>query len=300
MKRAMFGRPLRRSANLMLAIGILLSAGSESRKLNAQSPVTARTTLRLPVPDLNHEGPNDPLPSRLLPLVQRAVDEYRFVRENVRDYTCVMVRRERVEGRLGPHEFIQAKVRHRQVQGGEVVVPFSVYLRFLRPASVADREVLYVEGQNDGNLLARRGGKRFAFVTAAVDPLSEVAMQGNRYPVTEFGIENLLARLIETAQDKANRNVQVQFLEDARINDRPAFGVIVTQPKQTDEATFFQARVFSDREFKVPVHYEAYAWPREPGGDPLLLEQYTYTQLQFNVGLTDFDFDADNPAYQLK
>ena len=94
-----------------------------------------RTVFKLPTPDLNLTRPAVEHP--LMPVVRMATEGYRQVRGTVRDYTCIMVRRERVNGRLGPHEFIAAKVRHRQVQDGQVIVPFSVYLKFLKPASVA-------------------------------------------------------------------------------------------------------------------------------------------------------------------
>jgi hypothetical protein len=48
------------------------------------------------------------------------------------------------------------------------------------------------------------------------------------------------------------------------------------------------------------VRYESYDWPRTPGGQPELIEEYTYLNLKFNVGLTDADFDRGNPAYRLK
>jgi hypothetical protein len=48
----------------------------------------------------------------------------------------------------------------------------------------------------------------------------------------------------------------------------------------------------------VPVHYEAYDWPKQPGEPPVLLERYTYTDLKLNPGLTDADFDPKNPEYK--
>jgi hypothetical protein len=63
------------------------------------------------------------------------------------------------------------------------------------------------------------------------------------------------------------------------------------------ESGFMRARVFVDNEYRVPVFYAAYDWPKEEGGKPVLLELYAYRRVKLNVGLTDKDFDPTNPDY---
>jgi hypothetical protein len=46
------------------------------------------------------------------------------------------------------------------------------------------------------------------------------------------------------------------------------------------------------------LKYASYSWPLEEGGEPLLDEEYTYTELQLNVGLDDSDFDTEHPDYR--
>jgi hypothetical protein len=274
-------------------VSLVHGVGAETPKQDGPHAV-----FRLPTPELTPDAPRTEHP--VLPVLRMAVEGYRQLRSNVQDYTCLMVRRERVDGRLGPHEFIFAKVRQRKVRDGQVVVPFGVYLKFLKPASVAGREVLYVEGKYDGEMLARRGGTRFAFVTTRLLPTSELAMQGNRYPITEFGIENLLRRLIESARDELKISCHVEYLPEATINGRPVDGIVVTHPDTEPRAPYFQAKIFVDELLQVPVHYESYDWPKQADEEPLLTEQYTYTNLQLNVGLTELDFDESNPDYQLR
>ena len=38
-------------------------------------------------------------------------------------------------------------------------------------------------------------------------------------------------------------------------------------------------------------------WPREEGGRPVLMEEYTYLDLKLNVGLTDADFSQSSLDY---
>ncbi len=267
-----------------------------SEDIRATPP--SQTVFKLPTPGL----PDEPLPAShpLRPVIQLASDAYKRVRNEIQDYTCVMVRRERVDGRLRPHEFIYAKVRNRRVEDHRLVVPFSVYLKFLKPTSVGGREVLYVEGQHGGEMLARRGGTRFAFVTTQIHPESDLAMRDNRYPITEFGIENMLYRLLQTARRDLQSHCRVDMLPDVKINDRPARGIIVTHVSPEESPEFYQARIFVDKELELPIHFEAYDWPRKNDTEPQLVEQYTYTQLRLNLELNDADFSADNPQYHVK
>jgi hypothetical protein len=120
--------------------------------------------------------------------------------------------------------------------------------------------------------------------------------------VTEFGFENLIRRLIEVAREEIANNCvcQVKFFRDAKVNGRVCTGLEVTHPQFDERLRFHQAKVFMDRQWQIPIHYEAHDWPREAGGEPLLLEQYTYTDIQLNIGLDDEDFDHANPKYRLR
>ncbi len=60
------------------------------------------------------------------------------------------------------------------------------------------------------------------------------------------------------------------------------------------------ARIFVDDQLNVPVRYEAYEWPRQPGGKPELIEEYTYLNLKLNNGFTDADFDTHNKDYHFR
>ena len=125
-------------------------------------------------------------------------------------------------------------------------------------------------------------------------------MTGNRYPITEFGIENLLFRLMESARQDSNAACDVRLLPEAKIDGRPTTGIVVTHQSRELGPDYYQARIFVDKELRVPTHYECYDWPRKANGKPELVEQYTYTKLVLNPGLTDEDFNPDNPQYHVK
>ena len=224
----------------------------------------------------------------LLPVLRMACESYQRMDEEIKDYTCILTKRERVNGYLRAHETMFVKIRHQQVENGRVVTPFSVYLRYLSPPKVKGREVLYVHGRNDGMLIVRNGGTRFAYITTAVGPDSPAASRDNRYSITEIGVKNLTRRLIENGEDELQyEDVSVRNLLGAKINNRPCTLIQVSHPKRREGLPFQFARIFVDDELRMPVRYSAYDWSKEEGGEPQLIEEYTYTHFKPNVGLSD-------------
>lgn len=209
--------------------------------------------------------------------------------ENLKDYSATLVRRERVNGKLSGYEYVFVKIRHQ---------PFSVYVYFLAPASVKGQEVIYVAGQNQGNLLAHKANMA---VTVSLHPEGMVAMTGRNYPLTEIGLVNLVRRLAEVGQqDLQYGECEVKYFTSAKVNKRPCTVIQVVHPTKRDVFRFHLARIFVDNDLMAPIRYESYDWPREPGGEPPLLEEYTYMDLKVNVGFTDEDFSVQNPEYRFQ
>ena len=234
----------------------------------------------------------------LTPVLRLAYDRYQQTGTQIKDYSCILVKRERIDGRLLQREHALVKVRHAQVADGRVSVPFSVYLRFFGPAEMKGREAIYVEGQNHGKLIARRGGTRLAYFTTALDPRSDLAMRRNRYPITEIGVRNLIKRLYEVGrEDIRYGECDVNYLKGVTVNQRVCTAIEVIHPVRRSNFRFHIARIFIDDKFQVPIRYASYDWPDRRGGPPPLLEEYTYLDLKLNVGLTDRDFDTRNEAY---
>jgi hypothetical protein len=231
--------------------------------------------------------------------INYAKNELVKYRSNVRDYTATVVKRERVNGTVGDYEYMFVKVRARKYQNNNVVSPLSVYMFFLKPSSIKGREVVFVEGQNQSKLCAHEGGlKGNLLPTVWLKPESMLAMRGQRYPITEFGIENLILKLIERGnRDRQDPDVEVEWRKGAKINGR---GCTLLQVKHTirkPEQDFYLAQIFIDDELHIPIRYAAYDWPETPESRPEVIEEYTYLNLKLNVGLADADFDPNNPSY---
>ena len=212
--------------------------------------------------------------------------------ERIQDYTATVMKKERIGSKLGEEQYMAIKVRHK---------PFSVYSIFLAPAAEKGKECLYIEGANNGKMWAHGTGMQYKmFGTVSLDPDGNVAMQNQRYPLTQIGILNLTRRLVDVAsEDVKYGECEVKYFKGAKINDRTCTCIQVVHPVPRKNFLFNVARIFVDDGLNVPVRYEAYDWPKTPGGPPEPIEEYTYLNLKINVGLTDADFDRNNPAYRL-
>ena len=123
-------------------------------------------------------------------------------------------------------------------------------------------------------------------------------MKGQRYPMSEIGIENLVVKLIERgARDRKRGECEVEFRKGAKINGRNCTVIQITHPIRRPFFDFHIARIFIDNKLNVPIRYAAYDWPKSPKDKPEVTEEYTYLNLKVNVGLNDMDFNVKNPDY---
>jgi hypothetical protein len=239
-------------------------------------------------------GPGQPNEHPLMPTLRWAYSGLGNL-EKLPDYSATLAKRERIGGKLLDYEYMFVKLRHK---------PFSVYMYFLGPPSLKGQEVIFVEGQNDGNMWAHGVGFQKVFGTVPLKPDGPVAMKNQRYPLTELGILNLTRRLVEVGEmDVKYGECEVKFYEGAKINNRVCTCIEVVHPVPRTNFRFHLARIFVDKEYNLPVRYESFDWPKEKGakvGPNELMEEYTYLNLKLNNGFTDADFDTKNPNYKFR
>jgi Protein of unknown function (DUF1571) len=251
--------------------------------VSSGSPDAARrVSLR---PAAGAESPESPIGRAL-----RLIDECQGRYDAVRDYVCTFTKRERVNGRLTPLHVMTMKARTQ---------PQSIYFKFRQPKPRAGREAIYIDGRNDGKVLAHDVGLgRLIAGTLWLDPKGARAMEGCRHPITHAGIGPLLDTLEERWSCELDPTESlVQFRDAATAGSRPCMLIETTHPRQSPDFMFYQVRLYIDRDLGLPVRFEAYDWPDKPGDDPELVEEYAYTDLKLNVGLRDVDFDVSNADY---
>jgi hypothetical protein len=204
-------------------------------------------------------------------------------------YTAVFTKVELVEGKNLIEQMMEMKCRHQ---------PFSIYFNF-RSAKESGREVIYVEGANGGNLLVHERGLKSLAGTMNLRPDDPQVMSENRYPITDVGIAKIAekSQTIWEAEKKADPgNVEVRFLSD-KVGATECEVIEVTRKRQSPAFKYHLTRVYFDKQMKLPLRAQQYDWPSRPGAKPVLLEDYTYSDLKTNVRLTDADFDPKNPSY---
>lgn len=265
--------PLDPSARTAEVEASLLEGASETPRV-ALKPVAGD---RMPV---SLESPI----ARALRAIEACQDRY----DEVRDYVCTFSKRERINGQLtSPHVmFMKARTR-----------PRSVYLKFRQPA--AGREAIYIEGRNDGKVLAHDVGLgRLIAGTLHLDPTGPRAMADCRHPITEAGIGPLLNTLEArwTAELNAAES-RVDFQDTQLVGSRPCTRIDVTHTRRDPDFLFYQVHLYIDRELGLPIRFEAFDWPADPQVAPSLVEEYSYSDLKLNVGLGDMDFDVSNLDY---
>lgn len=221
----------------------------------------------------------------------------KFQRE-VSDYTAILIKRERIAGTLGQEMRMEMKIRARQIDGDKVVRPLHVYLKVLDPWFARGREVVWVENRNEGKLIAHEGGLK-NLLRVSLAPTDTLAMLGNKYPITEIGLAKLMEKLIEKGErDKQIGPCNVTIKSGAEVAGRPCQLIQVEHPEHDPRFDFHIAQIYLDEERQIPLRYVAYLWPDKPGAAPPLEEEYTYVDVKLNVGLSDADFDPENPAYE--
>ncbi len=269
--------------------------------LGAQEPPTAGNPPPVRLAERTSASPDSPRaflgaaqPNEhpLMPVLRWAEQGLREM-EKIDDYSAIIVKQERINGKLIEPEYMVAKVRHR---------PFSVYLHFLKPDAKKGQETIYVAGPpgKEGKMWGHAGSGIEKIVgTVEIVPTGPIAMRDNRYPITEIGLLNLVKKLVEVGQqDTKYGECEVKFFQDAKINSAPARASKSTHPVQRNNFRFNVARIFVDDELNVPVRYEAYNWPSKADEPPELTEEYTYLNVKINNHFTDADFDIRNPEYE--
>ena len=239
----------------------------------------------------------------LTPLLQICNNSLVHCKNNIRDYSALLVKREQVDGVLMDHQFITMKIRHERADANsQVTVPFSVYMRFEGPEKLKGREVIWIKGQNKGKLIAHEGGGLIGFFSVWLDPKGATAMQGQRRPISQIGIENLLIKLIEQSkhdmQFGQEGDFRVRVIKDGpKIDERPCTLVEVTHLVRRAFFEAHVARIFIDHEYNLPIRYAAWDWPVRPGEQPALIEEYTYQNVKLNVNFNDTHFNHKNKEY---
>lgn len=206
----------------------------------------------------------------------------------VNDYECRFLKRERINGQVVKQTMF---LRLREA-------PFSVYCKFAEPH--AGREVLFVEGRNNGMMLAHEGtGVKAIFGTVSLALDAPEVRAENRHPISSIGLRKMIDLLVQQWEAECQYGeINVQYYPDARLGEIPCRVVESSHPQPRRQFPFHITRLYVDSQSNLPVRVENYGWPTRAGGEPVLIEEYTYFDLRTNVGFDDRHFDRSHSEYR--
>jgi hypothetical protein len=197
-------------------------------------------------------------------------------------YTAIFHKQERIQQKLTEEETIFLKFRR----------PFNVYMKWIRHP-YKGRESLFREGNNENRIKVRECGLA-GFTTFDLEPNGSMIMRGSRHPVTDSGLENLVNLILENlAKGRKTGEVIVRDHGRETVYGRRTQKIELIFPKNRTKGYYsYRAELNLDLEKKLPIRALIYDW------DDMLIESYGFEDVRLDAGLTEADFDPDNPEYR--
>jgi hypothetical protein len=161
--------------------------------------------------------------------------------QEVTGYSAKLIKRERVGGKLQPLEKVEVFFREE---------PFSVYMNWLEGGVglIPPQKVLYVNGENNGRLVAR--GRGWAgFKTFEKDIHGSEAKSTGIYTIDQFGIYLGTERTVAAMRKaKARGALHVAYKGDAELGDRACYMFVRTPYEPPEDEGVNELTIFIDKE----------------------------------------------------
>ena len=216
--------------------------------------------------------------------------------ETVSGYKAEFSKQELVSGEMTDPQTMALKVRHE---------PFSVYMKWIE--GKPGQELLYVEGENDGEMIVRPGGLKGRFLGAIrLSPTGGLAMSEARHPVTQVGLLHLAEKILTYRYNESHWTSGYTCIEQrVELHGRPALRFTIEYDSPSYRADYRKSIVWIDEELSLATKVENYGWPA--GNVPpnrldaeTLIESYAYRNIDLDTQLAAVDFNAANEAYGLR
>jgi outer membrane lipoprotein-sorting protein len=200
----------------------------------------------------------------------------------VKDYTCLLNKRERIRGEMQPRHTLALKFRK----------PGDIYAKWQKGPHEG-RELLYRLGK-DEKLLARESGVLgLTSVRLALD--SSLVRRDTNHPLTDLDIGVALKTIYANLTPALPRNeVRLKFGGLQNIGGRYAYAV-ESWFQNVKARGYYAAHAYMCHDLQTGLPIKIVNWDERDQ----MFEEFEWTRLQFNVGLTDRDFDPANPDYRL-
>ncbi|MEZ6128805.1 MAG: DUF1571 domain-containing protein [Planctomycetaceae bacterium] len=129
-------------------------------------------------------------------------------------------------------------------------------------------------------------------------PTDSLVMSENRYPITKAGIATALRIMIDKWKEETQYGeTEVKYFKDAKLGSMKCRVIESSHPHPRREFDNHKIRLWVDSATDIPVRMQKFGFPRQPGAEPPIIEDYQFLDLRTDVRLTDVDFDRNNKKY---
>ena len=188
----------------------------------------------------------------------------------VKGYSLVFLKQERLAGKLQKVEKLKVHFREQ---------PFSVHMQWLEGARLATK-TLFVEGDNNGQLLARPNGAILGLVVISQDIDSEKAKASGRYTIDQFGLFKAMQRTLASMKDAQARDALHLRYEGVfalpETGDRPCYKFMRTRYSPAEEDGIHEFTFYIDQETWLQVG----SILKDANGD--IIAEYFFRDIQIN------------------
>jgi hypothetical protein len=167
--------------------------------------------------------------------------------QEVQGYRLIFLKQERQNGKLHPAEKIRVHFREK---------PFSVHMQWLAGERLAWKS-LYVEGENDGKLLAVPSLLKWIGTVVTRDVDGPDAKQSGMYTINQFGIYLAMQRTVtsmRTAQKAGTLHLHYEGLVQLeQVGNRPCYKLVRTPYEPPEENDVNELILYIDQETLLQV-----------------------------------------------
>lgn len=199
----------------------------------------------------------------------------------IKDYTCVLLKQERVRGSLQKQATIFLKYRK----------PFDLYMKWIKDPHLG-RELIYRQGK-DAGLVVHEGGAIMGMATVTLDLDHRLVKRDTNHRITDLDIGFSLKTIHDNLYKGLKEgDVKIKFKGVTFISGRKV--VLVESWFSNMEAKGYYSPhsiMGHDTQTGLPIKIVNFTNSGE------VQEEFIWTKIKFNPGLTDSDFDRQNAEY---
>ena len=267
-------RPWLRGAVALLTLSAVSAAAPPTAPPVVATPASVVKPVLAPAAAVSGCAMDEPM---------RLITEARARFEKVTDYTCTLVKKERINGQLTPVNVIAMSVHNE---------PFSVDLRWIEPKNMVGQEACYVTGRNKGKMRAKSAGFLGAVGFMSIDPTDPRALKTSKHAITQSGIDNMIHSFAEKWEIERQLNVTQVRIGEYEYNKRRCIRVETIHPTNPDNQFLtYRTLLYFDKDSRLPIRMECYDWPHQQGEAGELSEVVSFANLRLNVGVDNAMFN---------